>query len=528
MAHFQSRSNTVAPTTTNTSEGDTAVPTSDPSSTIGLLEERLQAWKHMCGYLEDYVKAVAKDQGKQSKDSEKILKSLNSPLKEGHHFDQSTGGVASLFENLRVNTQAQGQLYAETEANLQSTVLPIFERLHKEIKAKSKEIESGAGKQSKTVDHARNASQKQIELLGQHSASFDSSGGRPTASNDPYVLQRGVWYRLNKQLTEENTHRSDLINIQNSFQQFENHVIATVQSGLSTFNQYMSGQHERSKAMYGDIASNAGAIDPNFEWNGFARRNGHILISPNAPPRDIRSLSFPNQDHRATKALIEGTLERKSRAALGSYKSNYYAVTPAGYMHEYKDNDNFRSDPAPETSLYLPDCVIGAVDGVKFAIKGKDTSGGKISQKLSMSSEYTFKAHTPSDAAQWHSIIAGVCSGRSDSLPNSPVTRTGTNEIPQNINTAAAAPMHQEQMSGTTTSPQTMNTPQSAYPQQTMNPQQSAVPQHTVPQHTMPQQQQVAQPQMQHPQGTALDSNYAQPQAHPQGTVPVYQQPHQQ
>ncbi|KAK5945935.1 hypothetical protein PMZ80_000074 [Knufia obscura] len=441
------RTNTVSTQNTGYTSDDDAVPTNDPSSTLGLLEERLQAWKHMTAYLEDYAKAVAKDQHSQSKDSEKILKTLNHPLKEGHHFDQSLGGVAGLFENLRANTQAQSQLYAETEKNLTGNVLPILERLHKEIKSKRKELDAGAGKQSKAVDHARNSSQKHIEMLGQHTATFDSTGGKTTAANDPYVLQRGVWHRLNKQLAEENNHRSDLINIQNNFQQFENHVINTVQNFFNTFNSIMANQADRSKAMYGDVAKTAGGIDPNFEWNGFAKRNGHVLISPNSPARTIDTVSFPNQGHRATKALIEGSLERKSKmGALGGHKANYYAVTPAGYMHEYKDNDNFRSDPVPEHSLYLPDCVIGAVDGQKFTIKGKDSSGSKFTQKLSMSSEYTYLAHTPGDAQQWHSVIASVCAGTTNSLPNSPTSPTDMqNQIPSNLNTTAA-----QQQSGTT------------------------------------------------------------------------------
>jgi len=433
--HLPTRSNTVS---TGYASDDDAVPTNDPSSTLGLLEERLQAWKHMCGYLEEYIKAVAKDQHQQSKDAEKILKTLNHPLKEGHHFDQAVGGVAGLFENLRANTNAQAQLNAETNKHLESTVLPILERLHKEIKAKNKEFESGAGKQSKTVEQARNSSQKQIELLGQHTATFDSAGGRTTAANDPYVLQRGVMYHLNRQVMEENGHRSDLINIQNNFSQFEAHVIQSIQNALSTYNQYMASAHDRSKAMYGDIASTAANIPPNFEWNGFLKRNGNVLISPDAPPRSIDNLSFPNQGHRATKPLIEGTLERKSRG-LGGYKPAYYAVTPAGYLHEYKDNDNFRSEPVPETSLFLPDCVIGGIDGQRFAIKGKDSSGSKLTQKLHLSSEYQFQAHTASDAAQWHSVIAAVCSGQTNSLPNSPASATSMqNQIPHNLNTAAA------------------------------------------------------------------------------------------
>lgn len=452
--NLPTRSNTVS---TGYTSDDDAVPTGDPSSTLGLLEERLQAWKHMCGYLEDYIGAVAKDQHQQSKDAEKILKTLNHPLKEGHHFDQALGGVAGLFENLRANTNAQAQLSAETHKNLEASVLPILERLHKEIKAKRKELDSGAGKQSKAVDQARNTSQKYIELLGQYTATFDSTGGKTTAANDPYVLQRGVWYRLNKQLMEENSHRSDLISIQNNFQQFEAHVIQSVQNALGTFNQFMASSHDRSKAMYGDVASTAANIAPDFEWNGFLKRNGHVLISPNTPPRTVDNLTFPNQGHRATKPLIEGSLERKSRGmgALAGYKSGYYAVTPAGYLHEYKDSDNFRHDPVPETSLYLPDCVIGAVDGQKFAIKGKDSSGSKFTQKMHISSEYNFKAHTPSDAQQWHSIIASVCSGQTNSLPNSPTSPTSMqDQIPHNLNTAAAA-QPGAQTTGTTGTPAT-------------------------------------------------------------------------
>jgi hypothetical protein len=45
-----------------------------------LLAERLQAWKHMVGYLEDYVEAVEKVHGRQAKEYEKVLKVSAGPL----------------------------------------------------------------------------------------------------------------------------------------------------------------------------------------------------------------------------------------------------------------------------------------------------------------------------------------------------------------------------------------------------------------------------------------------------------------
>jgi hypothetical protein len=443
-----------------TVSSDSVIPDGDPSSTSGLLIERLQAWKHMCGYLENYITAVAKDQHSRSKDQEKILKTLSDPLKEAHHFDTALGGVAGLFDNLRANTQAQANLYSETEKNLTGTVLPILERLHVEIKNKNKEITNGAGKGSKAVDQARVASQKHIEQLGHTAASFDSSGGRIGAHHDPYVLRRSILYRLNKQLLEENNNRQDLIAVQNSFSQFEAHVITTVQTALNSYNQFMSGQSDRQKAMYGDIAATAGNIPLDFEWRGFVQRNQHVLVNPSAPARTMDAVSFPNENHRSTKPLIEGSLERKSRgmAALKGYSSGYYAVTPAGYLHEYKDNDNFQKDPLPEVSLFLADCVIGAVDGSKFTIKGKDISGSKIGQKMAMNSDFQFKAHTPSDAQQWHSIIASFAN-HSASLPTSPaesrnITPIATKmEEPQQQGVVATSPHSAQPQSATAMSP---------------------------------------------------------------------------
>ena len=454
------------PTRSNTTrtDGSDDVFEGDPSSSAGLLIERLQAWKHMCGYLENYISHIAKDEQSKAKDQDKILKTLSDPLKEAHHFDTALGGIAGLFDNLRANTQARSQLHIETSKNLTGQVLPILDRLHSEIKNKHKEITNGAGKGSKAVDHARQLSQKHIELLGHQSASFDSSGGRVTANHDPYVLRRGILYRINKQILEENNNRQDLIAVQGAFAQFEAHVITTVQTALNAFNQFMSGQADRQKAMFGDVASTASNIPLDFEWNGFLQRNQNVLVNPNAPPRTMDSVTFPNEHHRATKPLVEGSLERKSRGmgALKGYSSGYYAVTPAGYLHEFKDNDNFHKDPTPEVSIHLQDAIVGAVDGPKFTVKGKDSSGSKLGQKMSLSSEFQFKAHTHADAEQWRNIIASFANS-SNSLPTSPVES-------RNI-TPIATRMDEPQQSGVTSGPTSAISPQNAQLQSATSPQ---------------------------------------------------------
>lgn len=405
---------------TATTDSDDNAPIGDPTSTMGLLLERVRAYKHMVSNLEDYVKAVAKYQANGAKEQEKIVKSIYQPLQETHHFDAANNGVAGLFENLRSNTAAIATLHTETAQNLNGTVLPALERVHKELKAKFKELESGSAKQAKAVDKSRVATQKYIDLLTHHS----TASGKVEPSNDPYLLQRGIYHRLNLQINDENNARSDLLTVQNAFGGFEAHVLDTIQNALSSFSQFMGGQTERQGTIYTAMANTARAIPQDFEWTSFVHRNQAALIDPRSPTRNLGTATFPGQNHASTQPLIEGTLERKARGmgALTGYKSYHYALTPAGYLHEFKDSDDLKKEPTPEITLALADCTIGALDGSKFNIKGKDVSGNKMSAKMAISSEWQFKAHSPADAQKWYAAVTAQAANKTDSTPVSPVS----------------------------------------------------------------------------------------------------------
>ncbi|KAK1051329.1 hypothetical protein LTR74_016837 [Friedmanniomyces endolithicus] len=395
----------------STDDMDEAIPDEDASEATKLFNERLSAWRHACGYLVDYISATEKMQQSQGKEYEKVLKTVSHPLKEGHHFDQSLGGVAGI--------------HYDTAKTLKGSVLPIFERLHTELKHKAKELTKGAGKGAKTVDKSRQVSQKHIELLGQHTAAYDSTGGHLKAAEDPYILQRQVYHRLSRQVLEENNTRDDVLAVQNSFAHFEAHVVQTFQNGMAQFNQVVTNQAEQTRSMYGDMIGTTQRMPVDFEWNGFVKRNSNVLIDPSAPKRAVENIAFPNQDHRSTQPLIAGSLERRGKM-LKRYDTGFYVVTPSKYLHEFKTDDDFAKDPSPENSLYLPDSLIGAVDGVNFAVKGKDASKGSIGSKLSMAHEFQFKAHTPQDAQRWHDIISSVAGQTTmerpeGSAPSSPV-----------------------------------------------------------------------------------------------------------
>lgn len=414
---------------TNASDED-AIGTEDIGETNQLFVQRLQAWKHACGYLENYVSQTEKVQHAHSKEYEKVLKTVNSPLKEGDMFEvNNPRGISGMFESIRQNTQQIANTHADTAKNLKASVLPVFERLHDEIKQKTKELTKGVGKGSKAVDKARQNTQKHIELLGQNTSSLDSTGGKLGAENDPFLLHQGVRHRLNKQIVEENSTRSDMLTIQENFSQFEAHIVQTMQQGLNQFMQTIGMQNAQQKAMYANMGETSSRVQPLSEWHSFVQRNNDTLIDPNAPPRSLSNINFAHQNHKSTKALMQGTLERKS-GLLKNYSTSTYVVTPAKYLHEFKNSDLTGVDKelSPDMSLYLPDCTVGTLNGNMFNVRGKD-----VSSRLSSTHEYAFRAGSEREAEQWAEVIKDVSSGGSGyksqltSPPDSPaVARNNT------------------------------------------------------------------------------------------------------
>ena len=239
--------------TRSTNDTDDVLPDEDSSEAAKLFHERLQAWKHACGNIEDYIQAIDKLYQSNGKEYEKVLKTLSGPLKEAHHFDQAPGGISGLFENLRSSTQGLSNSSAETAKTLKGSVLPIFERLHTEIKNKTKELTKGAGKGAKAVDKSRSATQKHVELLGQHVNTFETAATTPKAHEDPYLVHRKVYHRLNKQVIEENNNREDMIAVQNNFARFEAHVIQTFQQGIGQFNQVVTTHTEQTRTLHAGV-----------------------------------------------------------------------------------------------------------------------------------------------------------------------------------------------------------------------------------------------------------------------------------
>jgi hypothetical protein len=214
-------------------------------------------------------------------------------------------------------------------------------------------------------------------------------------------------------------------------------VLGSFQKALDSFALYLGGQAEREQALYTDVAAKARGIPVDSEWKSFVSHHEGMIIDPNTPLKSMSGISFPYENHHATKALIEGSLARKTSGigALKGYTDSYYVVTPCHYLHDLTRNVDIGEDCVPEISLYLPDCKIGAVNGSKFSLKGKDTSKNKVGKvgttALHVSHELTFKAASEQEAQKWWNVIRDAAGHVTSEIPPmSPVSSVSESSVP--------------------------------------------------------------------------------------------------
>ncbi|KAK9474540.1 uncharacterized protein V1510DRAFT_411321 [Dipodascopsis tothii] len=412
-----------------------------PDPTLTLMR-RLDSWKHAVTLLGNYIEGYRHLYKDQIKALERIAKSVA----ETPQFDATTApdsnerwvadgnrtvnqvDIFGGFFQLRERSQALLNACTEAERAIASSINPSVERLIHDIKEHHKGLKLNGLKGAKEVDAARAATQKQIELLGQHTSGYHlySAGNKPTVARDPFVTGRVVYNRLESQLQKESFQADSLVTIQKDFGTFESHVVQAIQQIMALLDQAQSKYVALQQESFAAIASTFAAIPPLHEWNEFQRLNAGILVDPAAPRRTVGDIVFPNMSHEALTPLIDGVLQRKGTMAFSkSYNAGYYVVSKAGFLHQYASKDHVQS-PDPDFSVYLPDAVIGQMYSQesgknKFKLTAKDAT-----RTLATKHTYEFKTSTYDDLIRWWNIIylvtgqadnAAAAAGDDDTAP---------------------------------------------------------------------------------------------------------------
>lgn len=93
------------------------------------------------------------------------------------------------------------------------------------------------------------------------------------------------------------------------------------------------------------------SIKMDSDWLNFCQQNNEHLVSETAAFRHPDQLQYPNHSHALLQPVYAARMERKS-IVLHHWHEYIYVLTPAGFLHEYRNSQNYPSKP--DTSIFVP------------------------------------------------------------------------------------------------------------------------------------------------------------------------------
>ncbi|KAH9812153.1 hypothetical protein DFH28DRAFT_1130417 [Melampsora americana] len=382
-----------------------------------ILIDRFLEYKSITKGLTAYYEDISKLETHTATELQRIGGHLPVPLREGNQF-LPEGGWQSILYGTRERTRAIAEHHSTFAHAISSTVVHALLRTKTEIKNFIAELEAEPSRIATEVGKHRAESTKLISQLALGIANAKSNPHALTSKDDPVLTHRQVETQLKAQLAEENSLTRSVIIYQKKAAELESRINKDIQTATNEFHTAQVTSQEAIAKEWKLIHSGITELDPEIEWNEFAKRSGH-LIPEDIAMRDPEKITFPGQDDETTKPVKSGLLERKKRYTK-NYKEGFYVLTPSGYLHEHKSSDPTKHSE-PEMSIFLPNCVLGATSpegakSFKWHVEGKKNSSSghhtgslnKVKNTLRIGKKdiaFSFKARTHAEMMDWWNLM---------------------------------------------------------------------------------------------------------------------------
>lgn len=210
------------------------------------------------------------------------------------------------------------------------------------------------------------------------------------------ILLSDVLHQLKQQIAEENRLHERMISLQREIATFEGSIVQNAQSSVRTFYDRRAKDIYSPKTNVESVMKVLDSLKPDTEWQEFVAKHGDLLVREDAGFRDYRNIDYANKHERLVQAVKKGKLSRKT-GVMRSYHDRLYALTPAGYLHEFRVEDFLD----PELSIYVPTTTVAILEPTKgsygIEIRGRNTVGVMNRERT-----FTLRANTQEDQQEWY------------------------------------------------------------------------------------------------------------------------------
>ncbi|KAI7886848.1 uncharacterized protein EV154DRAFT_605573 [Mucor mucedo] len=347
---------------------------------VRLLIERLEAWYLLAKRLLHHFEVLASVETRVAKNYRKLdrvmifpspaTKRYNHRVKGGKrslnkrkrrrfykderllqlHFAFQGGvrGVCDAWQDYHSNTTKD---HAEFATFLRNEAIPTLANIKRELKWMIKSIRSDDRLSLSTLTTLKREAADRLKQLDRQLVFFDEHPYHGHSKTDPWLMNAAVVKQMVKVYRQENKIHETVLRLQRE-------TLISEEQLVEEFRRLC--QHIYSMRETSTLGTDRGLesimetfnnIKMDSDWLHFCQQHNDHLVSETAAFRHPDHLQYPNHSHALLQPIFAARMERKS-LILHHWHEYIYVLTPAGFLHEYRNGKDYPSKP--DATIFVP------------------------------------------------------------------------------------------------------------------------------------------------------------------------------
>ncbi|GAA5811597.1 hypothetical protein MFLAVUS_005037 [Mucor flavus] len=346
---------------------------------VQLLVERLEAWYTLAKRLLHHFEVLASVETRVAKNYRKLERVMIFPSPSNKRYNHKMRGTKRFYRrkkrrfykderSLQIHFAFQGGVrgvcdawqdyhanttkdHAEFATFLRNEAIPTLANIKRELKWMIKSIRSDDRLSLATLTNLKREAADRLKQLDRQLVFFDEHPYHGSNKKDPWLMNAGVVKQMVKVYRQENKIHETVLRLQRETLISEEQLVEEFRrlcQHIYSMRETSTMGSDRGLESIMDTFNN---IKMDSDWLNFCQQNTDHLVSETAAFRNPDHLQYPNHSHALLQPIFAARMERKS-IVLHHWHEYIYVLTPAGFLHEYRNGKDYPSKP--DASIFVP------------------------------------------------------------------------------------------------------------------------------------------------------------------------------
>ncbi|KAI8097675.1 uncharacterized protein BX664DRAFT_347635 [Halteromyces radiatus] len=287
--------------------------------------------------------------GEESEQKNKSSPSSYSTIQ--HHFAK-TGGIRQVCDAWQMYHLKNAKDHADYAAFIRTQGLPILAKIKHELKYIIRSVRSDDRLSLTVLAKMKDETAKRLTRLDQQLSFFDRHPDHGFTKEDPWLMNTRVITQMIKMYQQENKMHETVIRLQREIMALEKQLMDDLRHLCQQLYTLRESSWLGVDQGLQEIMRTFDSVVNDRDWCTFAEHCKDQLVSENASYRHPNKLVYPNHSHPLVQPLFAASMERKS-SVLQNWHEYIYVLTPAGFLHEYRNKKTYPSHPT--STIFVPE-----------------------------------------------------------------------------------------------------------------------------------------------------------------------------